>query len=333
MESQTTMNPLQSALIAVQLCNVAADHHPVQNIGKLVPGWKIVWSSGDTTDPNYSFVATNTTEDVYVLTIRGSVAADKFFTDWDGFVDWIVEDLDEALAYWPFASAKKMPCVSAGAYVAFTSMLMAKNALGANEPLLDFLLAKAVGGDKQLIITGHSLGGNIANVYASYYLEMLKQKSISTGNVYLYTFAAPASGNSDFVDDLQNKVQIGYHYQNTNDAVPNFPVAQGLVDTSNFYEPNTPDAAAIIVKFKDGQATLQQVYLLLADLFTPFDYQQPKKNYVKFTTDLDLKYKANTIEDWLQQAAIQHQLFNYAGYFGITLPPVNQTTQAAEMAL
>lgn len=333
MESQTTMNPLQSALIAVQLCNVAADHHPVQNIGNLVPGWKIVWSSGQTTDPNYSFVATNTTEDVYVLTTRGSVAADKFYSDWDGFVDWIIEDLDEALAYWPFASAKKMPCVSAGAYVAFTSMLMAKNALGAGESLLDFLLAKAVGRGKQLIITGHSLGGNIANVYASYYVETLRQKSIPADNVSLFTFAAPASGNSDFVDDLDSKVYVAYHYQNTNDAVPNFPVAQGLVDTSKFYEPNTPDAANVIVKFKDQQATLQEVYLILADIFTPFDYQQPKKNYVKFTADLDLKFKANNIDSWLQQAGIQHQLFVYAGYFGIKLPPINKETPIAEMAV
>ncbi|GAA3917938.1 hypothetical protein GO495_20460 [Chitinophaga oryziterrae] len=314
--------PLKNALNAVQLCNVAMDYDPVLDIGKLMPGWKIVWNGGQVTDPNYAFVAVDATGQNYALTIRGSVVTNGIFNDWDTFVDWALEDLDVALAYWPFANTS-MPCVSAGAYVAFTSMLLMQDSLGSDQFLIDYLLANTVGKGKQLIITGHSLGGNMANVYASYYVETLKRKGLPSDNISLFTFAAPASGNSDFADDLDAKLPTAWHYQNTNDAVPNFPVAEGLAATGNLYSPK-PAASAITVTFEQQQIKLQKVFQLLGELFLLAGYQQPQNNYVTFTANLDPNYENNTIQDWLNQAGQQHQLFNYAGYFGIKLPSLTR---------
>jgi len=44
MKTENTTHPYQAEL-AVQLCNVASNFNPVGDIGKLVPGWKIVWTS------------------------------------------------------------------------------------------------------------------------------------------------------------------------------------------------------------------------------------------------------------------------------------------------
>ena len=41
-------------------------------------------------------------------------------------------------------------------------------------------------------------------------------------------------------------------------------------------------------------------------------------------TPLYPKYATNKLGDWLGQAGLQHQLYNYANYLGITLPVVNQ---------
>ena len=304
------------------LYNVATAYHPVQDIAKLMPGWKIAWVSGQVTDPNYSFVAVNNTEDVYVLATRGSVMANDVFTKWDAFVDWILEDLNDALVHWPYASTSQA-CISAGAYLGFTGMLLARNVLGAGESLHDFLLANTSAKDKQLIITGHSLGGNLSNVYTSYYVELLKQKGIPADNVSLFTFAAPASGNSSFAADLDIKLVNAWHYQNNNDAVPHFPLVQGLIATGRFYAPNTPDAAVITVNFQNLQLTLQEVYLLLSKVYGKFDYQQPQRNYITFDADLNNNFLDNTLQDWLAQVAAQHQLYNYAKELNVILPPVN----------
>ncbi|MBV8255271.1 MAG: hypothetical protein JO154_21910 [Chitinophaga sp.] len=329
MEPKTENNTsLQNARDAVQLCNVAIDTNPVKNIGTLMPGWKIVWNGGQVTDPNYAFVAIDVTGQKYALAIRGSVVPSDVFNQWDVFVDWVLEDLDVALAYWPFASTA-MPCISAGAYVAFTSLLLMQDTMGSGQSLADFLITHTAKQGKELIITGHSLGGNMANVYASYYAETLKRKGLPLNNISLFTFAAPAPGNSDFAKDLDAKLPTAYHYQNLNDVVPYFPVAEGLAATGNLYNPH-PAASAIKVTFNHKQITLQSAFQLLGELFLLAGYQQPKKNYITFTAKLFPELEKDNIQDWLGQAGFQHQLFNYANYLGVTLPahakkPVAQT--------
>jgi len=46
-------------------------------------------------------------------------------------------------------------------------------------------------------------------------------------------------------------------------------------------------------------------------------------------TPLYPKYATNKLGDWLGQAGLQHQLYNYANYLGITLPVVNQEKPVA----
>lgn len=328
MEPLTSNSPsLKNAQDAVQLCNVAIDFNPVMDIGKLMPGWRIVWNGGQVTDPNYAFVALDPAGQTYALTIRGSVIKNKVFTDWDVFVDWILEDLNVAvLAHWPFASTSNA-CISAGDYIGFTNILLMQDTLGSGLSLLEYLLANTVGKGKQLTITGHSLGGNLANVFASFYVETLKQKGLPSDNISLFTFAAPASGNGDFASDLDAKLPTAWHYQNTNDAVPNFPTVLGFLADGLLYSPK-PAASAITVVFNSRTValnkqslTLQQAFLLMGGLFLKAGYQQPANNYILFTANLNPKYSDNTIQDWLGQAGTQHQLFNYASYLGVKLPP------------
>lgn len=315
-----TTNSVQpeNAKTAVQLCSVTFAQNPVNDIGTLMPGWKIVWNGTQSLDANYAFIAVDATGDNYVLAFRGSVPP-QGFSDWDVFANWILEDLNVvAQVNWPYASTSKAR-ISAGAYIAFSNILYMKDSLGSDLSINDYLLANVVGNGKQLIITGHSLGGNLANIFASYYVQTLTSNGQSSGNVSLYTFAAPSAGNSDFANDLDAKLPAAWHYQNANDIVPNFPVFDGLVFTSLLYLPQ-PLAANITVTFNQQTVSLREAFLLLAGVFLSGDYQQPKTNYTIFGTELYPKYENNTAEQWFGQAGAQHALVNYANYLGVKLP-------------
>lgn len=314
---------LANAQAAVQLCSVASATNPVDEIGNLMPGWKIVWNGKQTIDCNYAFVAQNSNGD-YALAIRGSVTPENF-DSWDVFANWVLEDLDViTMTQWAFASTPK-PLISTGSSIAFANLLFMTDTLGSNQFITDFLLANTVDSGKQLIITGHSLGGNIASVFASYYVEILKKKSQSISNISLYTFAAPAAGNADFATDLDAKLLTAWHYESINDLVPKFPVFAGIVITSLMYIPK-PSASEIYLTYNGQSMSLREAFLILAGALLKQGYQQPANNYTIFNTDLDIDDEANTVEAWFDQAGVQHQIFNYANYLGVKLP-VSQAKQ------
>lgn len=304
------------AKTAILLCNVTLANNPVQAIGSSLSGWKIVWN-GNPADPNYAFIAVDSTGQNYALVFRGSVA----FNDLDFLVDWIEEDFNVlGQVSWPYASTSDAR-ISKGADKAFKAITSMTDSLGSGISIGEYLLKNTVGNGKRLIITGHSLGGNIANVYASYYVQTLP-KGISSDNISLYTFAAPAAGNPAFARDLDNKLPAAWHYHNENDIIPNFAVPDRIVFTGSLYTPQ-PAAAEITTTYKGQTVSLQEVFLLLAALFTLDDYQQPANNYTFFPTLLNTNHEANTLNGWLGQAGAQHQISNYAQYLGITLPSIS----------
>ncbi|PSL30994.1 lipase family protein [Chitinophaga ginsengisoli] len=321
----TTSNSNQpaNAKIAVQLCSVATAPHPVSDIGKLVPGWKIVWNGIPTLDANYAFIAVDTTGNNYALIIRGSVTP-GVFSDWDVFANWVLEDMGVVtMANWPYASTPK-PLISTGAYLAFGNMMYMQDSLGSGLHIHEYLLKNTVGNGKQLIIAGHSLGGNMANVYTSFYVHTLQQLQKPADNISLITFAAPAAGNSDFANDLDGKLPLAnaWHYQSLNDVVPNFPVFYGMYNiVANLYDPS-PEASAVPVNFEGLSMTLKEAIQLLAGVFYLYDYQQPQNNYTTFNTEV------YPVDDWFKQGGIQHQLFNYANYLGVKLLTQQPVIQA-----
>jgi predicted lipase len=250
----------------------------------------------------------------YALVFRGSILTN----DLDFLVDWIEEDFNVlARVSWPYASTSGAR-ISKGVDKAFKVIMGMTDAQGSGLSIGEYLLKNTVGNGKRLIITGHSLGGNIANVYASYYVQTLP-KGISSDNVSLYTFAAPAAGNPAFAKDLDTKLPAAWHYHNDNDIIPNFAVPDRIAFTGSLYSPQ-PAAAKITTTYKGKTVSLQKLFPLLAALFTLDDYQQPANNYTFFKTQLNTNHEANTLKGWLGQAGAQHQITNYAEYLGVMLP-------------
>ncbi|GAA3954939.1 hypothetical protein GO495_28420 [Chitinophaga oryziterrae] len=312
---QTTL-----AQTAVMLSAVTYSTDPQQDIDTLLPGWSIVWDGIQTSDGNYAFIATDPSEEYYALAVRGSLPPFDVFDNWDAFANWVLEDLDVITQVsWPYlASGNGSALISQGAYTSFDNVLNMQDQLGSGQLIFDYLKNNAVIPGKQIIITGHSLGGNIANVYASYFVTSIAQENYTSDNISLFTFAAPAAGNSDFATDLDNKISTAWHYENANDIVPKFPASFSVLLTAFLFDP-APSASEITVNYQGYTISLREAFILLSGVFYFYGYQQPSLNYTVFPNALDENYQSNTLEDWFDQAGAQHALSNYAGYLGVTL--------------
>lgn len=306
---------------AVSLCVVSYLNDPTNEIGTYLPGWKIVWNGGQTEDGNYAFIAVDPTGEQYALAIRGSLPPQDIFDNWDAFANWVLEDLDVVTQVsWPYASTTDAK-IASGSSTAFTNLEKMVDTFNSGLSVTQYLLNNAVSSGKQVMITGHSLGGNIANIYASYFVSTVNAGTIpySIDNVSLYTFAAPAAGNGDFASDLDGKLLNAWHYQNSLDIIPNFPVSDTIFLTGFLYDP-APSAADISVTYKGHTITLKEAFFALSGVFLFYGYEQPQRNYTIFTGTLYGEYTANTVGEWFDQAGAQHSLVNYANFLGVKLP-------------
>ncbi|KAA2238996.1 lipase family protein [Chitinophaga agrisoli] len=316
----TGTDAFTSQQTAILLSALAYSKNAVGDIVRYLPGWSIVWNGLETTDGNYGFIALDPTANTYVLAIRGSLPPKDIFYSWAAFANWILDDFDVVTRVnWPYASTANA-LIASGTNRAFTEVQGMQDQLGSGLNIYDYLKAHAVKGGKQVIITGHSLGANIANVYASYFVTALAREGQSFyNNTSLITFAAPAAGNSDFSKDLDDKIMHAWHYENTNDIVPKFPVGTSVFDVGNLYNPG-PSAAAITTVVDGVTLSLQLAFQGMAIVLAGYAYRQQKHGYVLFSAGLDKMYTENTIEDFLLQAAQQHHPENYAGYLHVVLP-------------
>lgn len=319
---------------AVLLCSYSELTNPGA-LSSYMKGWEIVWNGILTDDGNYAFIATDAPRNNYVLAIAGSLmTTGTLLKDWDTFANWVLEDFN-ILTHknWPFATTANA-YITDGAHIGFTNLQNMKDSLKSNLTATDYLVANAIKKGKKVIITGHSLGGNIANVFASYFISYLTTEKYSTDKlslVSLYTFAAPAPGNGAFAKDLDAKLPNAWHYQNSLDIIPNFPVADNIYKVASMYSPQ-PAASAISVIFPNNSnpISLGEGFIMLSGVLTLCGYKQQANNYTIFTptTKLNPAHLANTVGDFFLQAGSQHAVSNYAANLGVSLT-IKQASQYA----
>ncbi|MGV3596378.1 MAG: lipase family protein [Bacteroidota bacterium] len=293
-------------------------------------GWSVVWAS-DFTQPNYVFVGSNGTD--YILAIRGSLL--QFSKD--AYVNWIKEDLKVfSQTQWTWfvpssESSKYNPAaIAAGASTGLTTLqglTQANSTDGTTLP--DYLVETVFKNNANLIITGHSLGGNLSSVFApwmQWYWNNQQGADAVYANMQVHTFAAPAAGSVEFADYYNNLFGgNAFRFYNTNDIVPTFPADIGT--TADMFA-GGPDANQISVTIDNHQITLHDFFegvrvAVDLDMFKNgyIAYQQPNETEgaFPFTLPIDQSYVANTIDDWMEQAGNQHSGVNYLAYF-LTLP-------------
>jgi hypothetical protein len=303
-----------SSVTACILSELAYCNEPQKIIEQYLPGWKVVW------DPlpvggNYAFVATD--GNVYAIGIRGSLI--QF--SWDAFDNWIYNDLN--IAYqkdWPYTNNVSGARISQGAYAGWENLnRMADRKT--RKSLWAFLQAN-IGDKKPLTITGHSLGGNLATVYASYLWKRFKDNGHQKDNIDVITFAAPAAGNGSFADDFNSKFSNSLRIENINDIVPKFPVSGKVSDLGSLYT-STPSAADIMVGYKNASVKLSNVFITMSAGLDLLRITNGISPYVQtnglgdlITIKLSGKNVKNEIIDWFAEAAYQHSMECYAQQMG-----------------
>ncbi|MFA8450161.1 MAG: hypothetical protein ACEPOW_05675 [Bacteroidales bacterium] len=199
--------------------------------------WGLAWYNFNTKKSLLAFIAYNKQQPgTYALCIRGTNFASvyNFFYDIDIYrqADWI------------FGKSLPDSKIINGSMIAFNAILDTKGQEfypnTGDISLTDYI--KQIFNEKQnpqgvqrFYVTGHSLGGGLAALFADYILEDVVNiennynKSLYSG---IYTFASPAIGNEEFAQSFENlldrhrtpapgKTQINFkRYYVTNDVIP-----------------------------------------------------------------------------------------------------------------
>lgn len=300
--------PLACLLTEISYCNALED-----TAGKYLSGWKVIWNPASL-GGNHAFLATDGNR--YALAIRGSLIS---FTE-DAFNNWILQDLNVGeQSPWPF-SAKNGAMISAGSMLAWGNITAMKDRKGKTLiQMLDSLLQN----DTPLLITGHSLGGNLATVVAVWIDAHFKKQNRVHPDINVMTFAAPAAGNQVFADDFNERFPHALRYENKFDIVPKFPVAEKVRELQGLYQAG-PVADQIKVGYGFLKVSLSSVISgiqisLHGMAIRPgySAYVQTNGNGTLLTLPLSGNNKDQNAVNWFAEAGYQHSAEQYAKALGV----------------
>ncbi|MFI5131551.1 MAG: lipase family protein [Chitinophagales bacterium] len=286
---------------------------PQQQLYKFLPGWKVIWNPA-AVGGNHAFVATNGS--VNVIAFRGSLIN---FSE-DALNNWIFHDLNVGSQEpWPYSNTSKAN-ISTGSYIAWQNVEKMKDK--STGKTLWVYLSENVPENAALFLTGHSLGGNLATVYASYLSWKFNEVKRPRTNINVITFAAPAPGNKSFAMDFNSVFPLAIRFENTNDIVPKFPCSSSIRKLGSLYSP-LPSADTIQIGYKNITTSLGNVFSLMG---TALDLLELKSDFYGYehtcsdgkliTIPLSGKNITNHPVSWFAEAGYQHGMAQYAAALG-----------------
>ena len=160
---------------------------------------------------SFGFIAQSTQDtSVFVAAIRGT----------EKLIEWLI---DAEFVPTPFTAAPNGGNVDDGFYSIYKT-LNGVLPTGDVTDVRTFIKEQATNGT--LVVTGHSLGGAVANMLA---LDVAINAPVA--HLVLYTLAAPRTGDQDFVNCFGANVPASYRVFNEADIVPKLPPRYEQVNT------------------------------------------------------------------------------------------------------
>lgn len=175
---------------------------------------------------NYAAIIKEKDTNRYALIIRGSVME---FSN-EGFQNFILQDFNIfRIREWKYTGSVKDAYISNGAWIGFQNLLQLKDKQ-TGLSLQEFIEQK-IPEHSSIVITGHSLGGNLAYPLAGY----LKNELVNRDKIkmQLITFGAPAAGNAAFVKDMEEKFPDAERYVAERDIASMFPDIESIAKVAN----------------------------------------------------------------------------------------------------
>ena len=177
--------------------------------------WSLIWGPA-TNGGNLVYVAENSARNRYAVAIRGTVTS----SSWAMF-DNIAEDADVfSQDHWRYPHSTRGLKIAAGFNTALENIIAMTDPV-TDWSLLDFLRKTLNASNKDVVVTGHSLGGALATVVSMWLGDQLsKGGGPSLFRLTPYTFAAPTAGNQAFADAYDAFFPTSRRYVNELDIVP-----------------------------------------------------------------------------------------------------------------
>jgi triacylglycerol lipase len=217
--------PFLLANDVVQLNQLIYKDSIANRVTQLNKNYSIVWEPL-AVKGNYAVVVKNNTSNQYCMIIRGSLI--EFSKE--GFNNWILQDFNIFnFQPWPYTDTMQKAFVSNGSFVGFNNLQQLKDVKTDNS--LEDFLHKNISDNASLIITGHSLGGNLAQIYASYLWKNFSNSQRQQTKII--TYGATAVGNAAFVTDLEEKFPTSERFEIDKDIAPKFPSMDKLSNISS----------------------------------------------------------------------------------------------------
>ncbi|NTX50674.1 hypothetical protein [Myxococcus sp. CA039A] len=218
----------------------------------LTEGWQVTWGPA-THGEDLVYVAANTSGDCAVV-VRGTL--------FDRIEDLLQDKNINPQEPLPF-TAPSFPAdaaISKGAVEVWKNVVAMSSSVGpGGGALLTFLQGLPQG--TSLLVTGHSLGGQVATVLAAWL-----QGALTNVSVLPVTFAAPTAGNPAFAEAFDAAFPEAQRYYNALDVVPRAWTEEGLTSILSLY-PGGP-ACGLLCK-----AAVDAALRTLRD--NALTYQQP----------------------------------------------------------
>ncbi|MBL7729274.1 MAG: lipase family protein, partial [Dinghuibacter sp.] len=214
------------SVTACVLSQIAYCNRPQQLLDSFLPGWTVIWNPAPI-NGNYAFAARN--HNTIAVAIRGSVME---FSE-AAFQNWVYQDLNAARqTAWTYTDSATNAKVSAGAYEGWENLTRLKDTATSKSL---WMVLREQQNSNPVLVTGHSLGGNLATVYASWLKWNFRETKTPAPEINIITFAAPAAGNKAFAEAVNQMFPLARRFENTNDMVPKFPSVKSIKELGGLF--------------------------------------------------------------------------------------------------
>lgn len=243
-----------------------------------VGAWSVVWGpieklSDRNRCENTMYIAYNEAIDTYAVLIAG--------TDTSSVTDWAMEDFDvwdkKPWPYYTDLNKSQQPNISNGAFNGFTNLIDMVDPDTSRTALQYLQDNKAV----NIVVSGHSLGGTLAPLYA-----LFLNNEISDINISCVPVAALTCGDANFVA-YYNSTTVGQNtvnIANSLDFIPHLFEYALVEELKTLYSPTIPwdiwlDPAFFYAEEAAKRNDYQQAnqFTFTSPLFVPADVQYPEK--------------------------------------------------------